>query len=131
MKIERELNQDCIRDLLLCVWELTAPNERGKVKLAHLKRMLKSERISKYTKEDIFISAQYIMDKGFAFMPGRTKATLPNNPRLYVFGGLTSQGMEYAKAVKDDTVWNKLKTKAVNLFEENISTIIGLAVSLF
>lgn len=114
---------DCVRGLLKLIEQETYIKMSGKattIKIKHLYSMLDSyDSIQKYE------AARYVFEKKLVSYTG----TLPLSPRFYVCTGLSPLGHDLLRAIRDDTVWNHIKSSAKNLGSLAVQEIIKLAVA--
>lgn len=120
------LNNECVRDLLLWVEKNQTLDSAGKPNPIHLKRIY-SEFL--YSQSDINTAAQYLVEKKILKLPeGRTTSGLA--PRAYVFCGITALGYDYIAAVKDDTIWKKIKSRLGAVTLASVPAVIELSSKL-
>lgn len=125
------LNQDCIRSLLLFIDGNMEMRENGRLKPLKFKHNLNAPELSKYSQEDLFSSAKYLVDKKLVDISTSDPKLIPQiAPRAYIFSGITPKGLNYLVIVKDGTAWNKLKTRFFNVFDQSIKSLVPIALEL-
>ena len=120
-----ELNMDCVRDMMLYLETHQTFTSRGRVNLIKMKHVYPS--LEKHTREDCYQSAHYIFHSRLV-----TSSVDCNrvSPKFYVFAGFTQEGYQFLKAVHDDTIWAKIKSRLSSGGSTAVSAIIEAGVSL-
>ncbi|MBC1525469.1 DUF2513 domain-containing protein [Listeria booriae] len=121
------INQDCIRDILLYIENLT---------LSEMQHGIESEELSevemlteKYSKDDIVYSLIQLIDAGY--LEGETYEYV-YDPTSVRVDKITWEGHEFIDATRSETVWLKTKEKVSKLIGETslaVLTQVATAVS--
>lgn len=120
------LNYECVRDLILWIENNQKVKGNGIPKTVKMKSVYSAFCSSKYTVDDINIAAQYLVNKKLLKLPDGVSA-VGLAPKRFVFAGITNLGYDYIKAVKDDTVWKKLKSALGSASLASVPTVIETA----
>jgi Hypothetical protein (DUF2513). len=125
------LNQDCVRDLLVYIDALQEFKSSGKPKVVKLRFHLNDVALEKYERQEILLAAKYLLDKKLiaivAFDPSLAAKI---SPRQYNIQEITALGYDFLEAIKNDTVWGKLKKQLGSITLSTIPELITLAVQL-
>lgn len=100
-----QLSMDCVRDMMCLLEKHEKTKSNGKPDPFYLKKLIYPE-LTKYTEEERFTAAKYIAEKKLitcVFDPQTT------SPKAYKFVSFTPTGRDYLNAIREDTVWNKVK----------------------
>lgn len=119
-----ELNMDCVRSLLLFLEENQRYREHGRVVGLKMKNI--RHQMEEYSYEHLYEAAQYLLDKNLVIVEGNG---IGKTPAHYTFKGITPQGHELLKAMRDDTVWQRAKPHLSN-FTKTASELIQFLLAV-
>ena len=114
-----ELNNDCVRDLLLYLEENMRYRESGRVVNINMKHIRHQMENRSY--EDLYEAAKYLCENGLVTCVGGTNG---KTPKAYRFNGITPKGYAFIQAMRDDTVWNRAKATMPSFLEKGIDCAI-------
>lgn len=121
------INHDCVRDLMLWLEDNQSMTSKGKTNYIKMKRVYPLL-CEKYTMDDLHTAAAYIFEKKLVTsdsdITGKT-------PHWYVFAGFTTMGQDYLRAVRDNTIWAKIKSLLAPLREPTLGAIMQAAATIF
>lgn len=120
------LNLECVRDLILWIEKNQTVKASGIPSIIKMKSIYSAFYSSKYTVEDLNTAAQYLVDEKLLKLPKGVKAD-DRAPKGFVFCGITSTGYKYIEAIKDETVWNKIKSALGSASLASVPTVIETA----
>lgn len=126
------INYDCIRELLIVLEDNLIINDNLDLPKIYFKDIEQNPIMRKYSRADIAYSAQILFETDF--IDCRIIYS-DNQIENIVFFSITFAGHQYIESIKNDTLWNKLKSKIINhglslSFELIKSTAIPLAVAM-
>lgn len=117
------LNNECVRDLILWIEKNQTVKGSGVPKRIKMKTIYSE---FSFSKEDLDTAARYLVDKRLLRL---TQDPVHPNlaPKWFVFAEITSLGYEYIAAIKDDTVWKKIKTALGSVSLASVPAVIETA----
>lgn len=121
------LNHDCARDLILWIEKNQTAKSNGVLEKIKMKSVYTAPELSKYTREDMDAAARYLVD-GNALRLAQDQR--PNAPKWFVFSGITATGYDYITAVRNDTVWKKVKAALGPAVQASIPAVISIAAQI-
>lgn len=110
-----QLNNDCIRDIMLYIEANTNPSNL----IIMVTPLLKE--LNKYDEDTLYYHILQISNAGF-IKPARAKAEMISD--------LTWNGHQYLDNIRDDKVWNVLKDKASKLSSVSLQVLVQLAPTI-
>lgn len=120
------LNYECVRDLILWIEKNQTAKSSGIINPIKMKHVYSAFNSSPYMKEELNTAAQYLVDEKLVILPTGVKAD-GLAPKWFVFCGISGTGYDYIKAIKDDTVWNKIKKKLGSVAMASVPAVISAA----
>ena len=103
-----KLNHDCIRAMLLTLEQELSYNESLIIQEIDLDQMCGFPLMANYSREDIAYSAEKMSEAGFiSYSPRYADNSLYDA----FFEDITYEGHQYLDAIRQDTIWNKIKLK--------------------
>lgn len=121
-----ELNVDCVRDTLLTCEELLIMDDLGKMPKIGWHNM--KDYLNKYDQATVKYTVKYLKD---ANMINASIISSGNSDVLSFFiNDITPSGHEFLKNVKEDTIWNETKKKALEIGSLSIYTLKTIAESV-
>lgn len=117
------LNMDCVRDLLFLIEKETYVKLSGRsvtIKMKHLYPIL-----DQYDSLKKYEAAKYIFSKELVEYDHKN---LPNGPRFYVCTGLSPLGHDYLRSIRDNSVWNKMKSSGKSIASMTVNKLIEFAI---
>jgi len=121
------LNNDCVRDLILWIEKTQTVKANGKPDPLHMRDAYSA--LPKYSREDIGTAASYLIEKKLIALS--TGQSFPATAaKCFVITRITASGYDYLAAIRDDTVWNKIKEHLGSAMLASVPTVIELAAKL-
>lgn len=121
------LNHDCVRSLLLWLEANQTVSSAGKPDVVMLRKIY--GQFSDFSPEELNLAASYLVQKRLISL--RSGMTTENaSPRAYVISGITAAGYDYLAAVKDDSVWKKIKEKIGSTALASVPNVIAVAAEI-
>lgn len=120
------LNHECVRDLILWIAKNQIIKQSGIPKPIKMKNIYSN---FSYAKADLNIAAKYLVDEKLLLLPKDVKA---DNlaPSRFVFCGISSTGYKYIDAIKDETVWKKIKSALGSAALASVPAVIETAAKI-
>ena len=121
------LNNECVRSLLLWIEKNQTVSSSGKPDVIQLRKIY--DALPDYSPADLNVAATYLVQKKLLSL--RDGQTTENaSPRAYVISGITATGYDYIAAVKDDSLWAKIKSRLGSAALASVPTVIEIAGKL-
>ena len=121
------LNNECVRTLLLWLEENQTVDSSGRPDVIIVRKILSN--FPDYPSADIFTSVKYLAQKQLiSLRSGQSAESVA--PRAYVITGITAIGYDYIAAVKDDTLWSKIKARLGSAALASVPAVIEVASKL-
>lgn len=121
------LNMECVRDLILWI------EKNQKVKSSGIPKPIKMKsiytEIINHSNTDLNIAAKYLVDEKLLLLPKDVKAD-GLAPKWFVFCGISSTGYKYIDAIRDETVWNKIKSALGAVSLASVPSVIDAAAKI-
>lgn len=124
-----EQNFECVRALIKELETSQVVSPSGKPSPVHLNRLYSSEGLKEFSAPEVDTAALYLVDKGLIRL--REGQKFPQTgPRAFVIAGITGSGYDYLAAVKDDTMWKKIKETLGKIGLASVPNVISVAAKL-
>lgn len=121
------LNNDCVRDLILWIEKTQQVKPNGKPDPLHMRDAYPA--LPKYPREDIGTAATYLVGKKLiALASGQSFPETTSSKFTVTY--ITASGYDYLAAIRDDTVWKKIKEHLGSAMLASVPTVIELAAKL-
>lgn len=121
------LNHDCVRSLLIWLEANQGLSPTGKPEVMMMRRIY--GQLSDFSADELNLAATYLVQKKLISL--RSGMTIENAaPRAYVISGITAAGYDYLAAVKDDSVWKKIKEKIGSTALASIPNVVAVAAEI-
>ncbi|MBJ6364134.1 DUF2513 domain-containing protein [Paenibacillus sp. GCM10012307] len=117
-----KLNHECMRDVLITIEETFRPVDAKTTGTLH-----GYERLSGYSLDDVNYSIHQLRDAKLLWT-NKLPATISGQD-YYTVRGLTPEGHAFIDAVRKDTVWEKVKTKAAAIGLVTVNTLVEVATN--
>nr|WP_269669624.1 DUF2513 domain-containing protein [Mammaliicoccus sciuri] len=117
-----ELNQDCIRDILLTIEGMNYTLE-GLTK----EKFEKTDRMQKYDSIQILYTLKRLFDAGFI------KVLFAKGEAFYAFynvHSMTYEGHQLLDSIRDDHIWSETKKRASKVSSVSIPVLQNIATSV-
>ena len=122
------LNHDCVRSLLLWLETNQSVGPTGKPDSVMMRNIY--GQFPDFSPAELNLAATYLVQKKLISL--RSGMTVENAaPRAYVISGITAAGYDYLAAVKDDSVWKKIKEKIGSTALASVPNVIAVAAEIF
>lgn len=119
-----KLNFDCVRDIMLYLEDELVLDEGGDVIPLRPEQVARSEALSSYQYSEVLYCIRQL------FASGALEAGVPNITQdIGDIMDITPTGHQFIKAIRDNTIWNKLRENAIQLGLAGIPKLISLAIS--
>lgn len=118
------INFDCVRDIVFFLDSNFEYRHNGILHPIKLKSVIDGYPFNKYLESEVYLAIEYIVDKSLVEL---AKPNCP--PRLSIFIKITPLGYDFLAAVKDETVWSKVKKESKDLAKFTIQQMISLALA--
>lgn len=116
------LNLDCLRDLLLTVEETCD--------FRNIMRYSKSDnnfkRLKKYSHEEIIYHVNQCDLSGLLI-----GLSMPDSGDFFVLSDLSPKGHQFVANIRSDTVWKKVKLKAIDIGCASLPSIFEIFANIF
>ena len=122
-----KLNEDCVRDLLLCLEENLTLNSCGGFNKLYFNKITAIDGLTKYTPEDIFYTICTLKDAGF--IDATIIYTMGNKAHTCYVENITYAGHEFLKNISSSKVWKAVKAIALKTGGASLSILCELAES--
>ncbi len=107
-----QLNQECIRDLLLYVEQHQPVRATGIVQPFKVKTFFTDDDAPRYSNADVAIAIQYLNDKKLIISPN------PNSGTAHIqITHITAKGYDYLGLIREQSAWSALKKQFGKVFE--------------
>ena len=116
-----ELNQECVRDLLIYVEQYQPVRPRGIVKPFKVQRFCADENAPKYEAAEITVAVQYLNDKKLIVSPNPNSGT----SRIQI-DRITAKGYDYLGLIRDQSMWQALKKRFGKVFASSGPVIVEM-----
>lgn len=121
------LNNECVRALILWLEENQTVKPNGKPDVIMLHKIYSC--FPDFSAADVNTAATYLVQKKLiSLREGQT--ALNAAPRAYAVTGITAIGYDYIAAVKDDSLWKKIKDRIGSAALASVPTVIEVASKL-
>lgn len=117
------LNNECVRDLILWIEKNQTAKANGIIKPIKMKNIYSA---LSYSREDLNVAAQYLVDEKVLLL-SQTQNPKALAPKWFVFCGITSVGCKYIAAIKDDTVWEKIRKALGSAAQVSVPAVLEIA----
>lgn len=112
------LNPDCIRDLLFSIEE-----ESTSCSIISSKNLSNSEKLKKYSEEEILYHLQQLNWSGYIIAPNKCRCI----DGTFLLQDLSPAGHEFISNIRKDTNWNKVKKISKDIGSETLSSLKTIA----
>lgn len=112
------LSPDCVRDILLTVEEHSGVNRAISLPQPSF------ERLQRYSDEEVIYHVRQCDLSGLLYK------VQPFGSNHYLIQDLTPNGHEFLENVREQSVWNKAKEKAVSVGSFSLTTLVQIAAGI-
>ena len=116
-----ELNQECIRDLLIYMEQYQPVRSSGIIQPFKVRRFYTDENAPKYEAAEITVAVQYLNDKKLIVSPN------PNSSVSHIqIDRITAKGYDYLGLIRDQSMWHALKKRFGKVFASSGPVIVEM-----
>lgn len=118
-----ELNQECIRDLLIYIEQFQKVRSNGLASPFKVKQFCLDQNTPDYAAGEVALAVQYLTDKKLIECHNPTAATMHIQ-----INRITGYGYDYLGVIRDNTQWGKIRKKFGKIFDSSAPVLVEMII---